>query len=88
MNRLEVIDAVPLTTVMAPPAIELPLVAAEALVEGSPALFTIGVTDLVFNPVIAVYELALKTPDGQKVSPAFWNQYTKECIDEYWDFVK
>jgi hypothetical protein len=60
------------------------MVAEEALVEGSPALFTIGVTDLVFNPVIAVYEMALKTPDGQKVSPAYWNQYTTECIDEYW----
>lgn len=64
------------------------LVAEEIPIEGSPALFTIGVTDLVFNPVIAVYEMALKTPDGQKVSPAYWNQYTTESIDEYWDFVK
>jgi hypothetical protein len=63
-------------------------VAAEAVVEGAPALFTIGTTDLVFNPVIAVYELALKTPDGKRVSPAYWNQYTNECIDEYWEFVK
>lgn len=64
------------------------LVAEEAIVEGAPALFTIGVTDLVFNPVIAVYEMALKTPDGKKVSPAYWNQYTTEIVDEYWDFVK
>ena len=64
------------------------VVAAEALVEGSPALFTIGVTDLVFNPVIAVYELSLKTTDGKKVSPAYWNQYSTDCVDEYWDFVK
>jgi len=64
------------------------LVAEELPVEGSPILFTIGVTDLVFNPVIAVYELALKTPDGKKVSPAYWNQYSTESIDEYWDFVK
>lgn len=64
------------------------LVADEPLVEGSPALFTIGTTDLVFNPVIAVYELSLKTPAGQKVSPAYWNQYTTESIDEYWEFVK
>lgn len=63
-------------------------VAAEAVVEGTPASFTIGTTDLVFNPVIAVYELALKTPDGKRVSPAYWNQYTNECIDEYWEFVK
>jgi len=64
------------------------LVAEEAIVEGTPALFTIGVTDLVFNPVIAVYEMSLKTPDGKKVSPAYWNQYTTEIVDEYWDFVK
>lgn len=63
-------------------------VAEEAVVEGMPALFTIGVTDLVFNPVIAVYEMSLKTPDGKKVSPAYWNQYTTEIVDEYWDFVK
>lgn len=64
------------------------IVAAEAIVEGTPALFTIGVTDLVFNPVIAVYELSLKTFDGKKVSPAYWNQYTTDSVDEYWDFVK
>ena len=64
------------------------LVSAEALIEGTPATFTIGVTDLVFNPVIAVYEMSLKTSDGKKVSPAYWNQYTTDCIDEYWEFVK
>lgn len=61
------------------------LVAENAATEGSPALFTVGVTDLVFNPVIAVYELSLKTADGKKVSPAYWNQDSTECIDEYWE---
>lgn len=61
------------------------LVSEEVHDEGSPATFTIGVTDLVFNPVIAVYEMSLKTPDGKKVSPAYWNQYTTESVDEYWD---
>jgi hypothetical protein len=56
--------------------------------ETSPATFTIGVTDLIFNPVIAVYEMSLKTPGGKSVSPAYWNQYTTESTDEYWDFVK
>jgi hypothetical protein len=55
-------------------------------IENSPTLFTIGVTDLVFNPVIAVYELSLKTPDGKRVSPAYWDQKTAECVDEYWEF--
>ena len=54
--------------------------------EDAPALFTVGVTDLVFNPVIAVYELVLKTPDGKKVSPAYWDQKTTDSVDEYWEF--
>ena len=54
--------------------------------EESPTLFTIGVTDLVFNPVIAVYEMSLKTPDGKRVSPAYWDQKTTEIVDEYWEF--
>jgi hypothetical protein len=54
--------------------------------DDAPTLFTIGVTDLVFNPVIAVYEMALKTPDGKKVSPAYWDQKTTESADEYWEF--
>jgi len=54
--------------------------------EDAPTLFTIGVTDLVFNPVIAVYEMGLKTPDGKRVSPAYWDQKTSDCVDEYWEF--
>jgi hypothetical protein len=48
-------------------------------------LFTIGVTDLIFNPVIAVYERSLKTPEGQRVSPAYWEQRSKDSKDEYWE---
>jgi len=54
--------------------------------EDAPTLFTIGVTDIVFSPVIAVYEFSLKTPDGKRVSPAYWDQKTMECVDEYWTF--
>jgi len=52
--------------------------------ESAPKLYNLGVTDLVFNPVIAVYELSLKTAKGERVSPAYWNQESTECIDEYW----
>ncbi|HLN53723.1 MAG TPA: hypothetical protein VK212_08440 [Lentimicrobium sp.] len=45
---------------------------------------TIGVTDLVFNPVIAVYEMSLKTPSGASVSPAYWDQKETTVIDQYW----
>lgn len=57
--------------------------------EEEPATFTIGVTDAVFNPVIAVYELALKRPDnGEIVSPAFWNQEKEIEGVPYFDYRK
>jgi hypothetical protein len=49
-----------------------------------PALYTVGVTDLVFNPVIAVYEMSLKTRDGKNVSPAYWEQSSNMPVDQYW----
>ncbi len=53
-------------------------------------LFTIGVTDLLFNPVIYVYELRLKTFDLQTVTPAYWLQKSSDGIEKdkeeyYWD---
>ncbi|NVO18440.1 MAG: hypothetical protein HXX13_02005 [Bacteroidetes bacterium] len=53
-------------------------------VEDAPTLYTLGVTDLVFNPVIAVYEFALKNPEGNYVSPDYWDQKRKDSIDQYW----
>jgi hypothetical protein len=52
--------------------------------ETTVSTFTIGVTDLVFNPVISVYEMALKTRDGERVSPAYWEQQKSEIVDQYW----
>ena len=46
--------------------------------------FTIGVTDVVFNIVIAVYNQSLKTQRGAKVSPAYWRQATIEATSDYW----
>jgi hypothetical protein len=46
--------------------------------------FTIGVTDIVFNPVIAVYEKSLRTRDHKKVTPAYWNQTGIEENIPYW----
>ena len=54
--------------------------------EGAASTFTVGVTDIVFNPTIAVYEMKLKTREGKSVSPAYWEQYTSDCNDEYWAF--
>jgi hypothetical protein len=48
------------------------------------SLYTIGVTDLVFNPVFAVYECTLKTPSGTYVTPGYWNQECTQCDTRYW----
>jgi hypothetical protein len=41
-------------------------------VEGEEPKYTIGVTDLIFNPVFAIYERSLKTRDGKFITPAYW----------------
>ncbi len=50
-----------------------------------PVTYILGVTDVTFNPVLAVYEFKLKTPDGRKVSPAYWNQWGDDTRPEYWE---
>jgi len=49
-----------------------------------PDTMMIGVTDLVFNPVIAVYEKKLVRKDGLTVSPAYWNQWPDQDTLPYW----
>ena len=52
--------------------------------EEDPQLYTIAVTDMVFNPTIWVYERKLKTFDDHKVTPDYWNQKTDETNPQYW----
>jgi len=40
----------------------------------APSTFTIGVTDLRFNPTNAVFGRSLHTTDGRIVNLAYWNQ--------------
>jgi hypothetical protein len=53
--------------------------------EDDPDLYTVAVTDLVFNPVIWVYDRKLKTADGRKVTPDYWFQKTEETRPQYWE---
>ena len=49
---------------------------------------TLGVTDLLFNPVLDVYKRRLKSFSNHKVTPAYWmQQSTNETIDQvhYWE---
>lgn len=58
----------------------------EQTVPPPPDTFTVGVTDLTFSPVNAVFNRELKTFDGAIVNSAYWKQ--KETISNpdkwYW----
>jgi hypothetical protein len=43
-------------------------------VVGEEPKYTIGVTDLVFNPVFAIYECLLKNREGKYVTPEYWKK--------------
>ena len=61
----------------------------DAPAEGSTeTLYTLGVTDIIFNPVYAVYERTLFTPDGTVVTPAFYRQAEGDTTVLYWDYGK
>ena len=54
--------------------------------ETDPTVFIIGITDVTFNPTLAVYKQALKTADGRTVTPAFWKQETNTVNTiQYWE---
>ena len=45
--------------------------------EEEPQLYTVGVTDMVFNPTVYVFQRRLKTLDGKHiVTQDYWNQVT------------
>jgi hypothetical protein len=52
-----------------------------------PGNYKIGVTNLLFNPVIDVYKRHLKTPTGHIVTPSYWLQLTTAETEKevnYW----
>ena len=50
-----------------------------------PQLYTIGVTDMVFNPTVYVFQRRLKTLDGRHiVNQDYWNQISEDANPEYW----
>lgn len=52
--------------------------------EGDEPTYAIGVTDIVFNPVFALYDRSLKTREGTNVTPGYWLQECIECDPGYW----
>lgn len=49
-----------------------------------PSLLIIGVTDVTFNAVMAIYTRALRTDDGKVVSPDYWNQLEEKVQNGEW----
>jgi hypothetical protein len=52
--------------------------------EGTEQKYTVAVTDILFNPVFAVYECLLKTREGKHVTPGYWKQECVKCDNRYW----
>jgi hypothetical protein len=53
-------------------------------VQGEEPNYTLGVTDLLFNPVFAIYERQMKTREGSFVTPGYWKRECTECDPRYW----
>ena len=61
---------------------------APAMPAPAPESYTIGVTDVMFNPVNAIYGRLLRTPDGHVVTLAYWQQKENIAQDEIPYFEK
>lgn len=47
--------------------------------------YNIAVNDLLFNPVIWVYDRKLKTRDGHIVNEDYWMQRNSDFRPQYWE---
>ena|ERR1051326_3857090 len=54
----------------------------------APNTFTVGVTNISFHPMLAVYERSLFSPGGKPVSIAYWNQEPEKVNELYWEHRK
>jgi hypothetical protein len=50
--------------------------------------FTVGVTDVSFNPVSAIYNRELKTSTGEIVTSGFWKQAPFPSKEDSWYWKK
>jgi hypothetical protein len=61
------------------PAIDQPATPAPT---PAPETFTVGVTDITFNPINAIFGRLLRTPDKHVVTLAYWQQKETVSHDE------
>jgi len=59
-----------------------------AMKEGEVTTYTIATPDITFNPIVKVYNRELRTFEGHRVTPDYWNQKTKDTEPNYWDLQK
>lgn len=71
------IPSPPAKTAVAPPNTETDGPKVEPLATS----FTVGVTDVVFNAVNAIFGRLLRTPEGHVVTLAYWNQKDRASQD-------
>ena len=79
LNQFEVV------VVPSPPpkgAAPKPAEGEEIATPAPPETFTVGVTNLAFNPVNAVFGRLLKTKNGHTVTLAYWDQKESVSHDE------
>ncbi len=68
-----------------------PVAGTEVPVETTPQLpetFTVGVTDLSFNTINAIYNRELRTTDGKVVTPNYWKQVDPISKEDSWYWKK
>jgi hypothetical protein len=86
LNDLLKVNKYTVVIVSSPPPKTAPAApAANATAEAPappPATFTVGVTDVTFNPINAVFGRLLKTKDGHVVKLAYWQQKETVAHDE------
>ena len=52
--------------------------------EEDPQLYNLGVTDMVFNPTIWIFQRKMKTLDGRKATQDYWFQREGKVKPQYW----
>ena len=55
-----------------------------AVLSIAPETFTVGVTDVSFSPINAVFNRELKLPNGQVVTKEYWKQRENTIQKEEW----
>jgi hypothetical protein len=77
--------AAPAAAAPAPPAeTPAPVPPTEAPAPPTPTkeTFTVGVTDVTFNPINAIFGRLLRTPDGHIVTLSYWQQKDDQSRDD------